>query len=484
MESIWKQAGGQRARDPLQHDIETEAAVIGAGLAGCLTAYFLQRRGVETVVLEADRIGSGQTGHTTAKITVQHGLRYETLIQKLGMERARQYAAANQQAIQYYREIIRTQDIACALTEMPAYLYTTSQPDLLKREEQAARRLGIDAVFTTETALPFPVAGALRMDHQAQFHPLQFLNAIAAKLEIYEQTRAHTVHGNQIQTDRGTVTAKHIVFATHFPFLTVRGLYPLRMYQERSYVLALEQAAQPDGMYLGIDPDGLSLRPYDRFLLLGGKSHRSGKNPCGGAYAMLRQQAVQNWPGCREVAHWSAQDCMPLDGVPYIGQLCATTPNWYVATGFQKWGMTSAMVAAMRLCDLICDTHLIDHDVFSPQRITISASAKNLGTNSLEAVKGIGMTCLSIPKQSLEQLPPGHGGIVRWQGKKVGVYKDKGGKIFPVHVRCPHLGCQLAWNPDELSWDCPCHGSRFDIHGKLLDNPAQEDLTIEQSSHH
>lgn len=479
MESIWYQTADLTPRDPLRQDLETEVAVIGAGLTGCLTAYFLQQQGIPVIILEADRIGSGQTGHTTAKITLQHGPCYHKLIQNFGLDRAKQYAVANQNAIVQYRELIHRRHIACAFTELPAYLYTAFQVDLLRREEAAAQQLGIHAEFTANPALPFPVAGALRFEAQAQFHPLQFLNAIAADLTIYEQTRALTVHKHKIETTRGTVTAKHIVFATHFPFLTVRGAYPLRMYQERSYLLALEQASLPDGMYLGIDPGGFTLRPYDRFVLFGGGSHRTGKNTAGGIYSILRQHASRYWPESREVAHWSAQDCMPLDGVPYIGQVASERPNWYVATGFQKWGMTSAMVAALRICDMICETHHTDYDLFSPQRTFVAASAKNLGTNSLEAIKGIGLTYFSMPKQSADQLPRGHGGIVTLHGKKVGVYKDADGKLFPVSVRCPHLGCQLEWNPDESSWDCPCHGSRFDIHGKLLDNPAQEDLTIE-----
>lgn len=478
MESIWHQTTTSSPHEPLSCDIRTEAAVIGGGLAGCLTAYILQERGIETVVLEADRIGGGQTGHTTAKITVQHGLRYAKLIKDFGMDKAKQYALANQQAITLYKELIQKKQIDCAFTELPSYLYTAFQTDVLRREEAAAKQLGIDAVFTTETTLPFPVVGALRMEHQAQFHPLQFLQAIAADLTIYEQTRAIKVQGHQIHTNHGVVTAKHIIFATHFPFVTVRGAYPIRLHQERSYVLALEHAVQPDGMYFGIDPGGVSLRPYGRFLLFGGGSHRTGKNSSGDIYSILRQQAARYWPESRETAHWSAQDCIPLDGVPYIGRLCPTAPNWYVATGFQKWGMTSAMVAAVRISDLICGTHTMAHEIFSPQRFPVLASAKQLGSNAAESVKGIGLRFFSMPKQDAEALPCGHGGIVTLNGKKIGVYKDETGALFPVSAHCPHLGCQLEWNPNELSWDCPCHGSRFDIHGKLLDNPAQEDISL------
>lgn len=477
MKSIWKQTTSPKPREALSRDITAEAAVIGGGMAGCLTALLLQQHGIETVVLEADRIGSGQTGGTTAKITAQHGLHCTKLIRDFGLEKARQYVRANQQAIGMYREIVRRHHIDCGFREAPAVLYSAFQIDQLREEETAARQLGIDTVFTTETELPFPVSGALRMERQAQFHPLQFLEAIADRLQIYEQTRAVRVQGNTIRTERGNVTAKHIIFASHFPVVTLQGAYPLRLHQERSYVLALEEAPPLRGMYFGIDPGGLSLRTHDRFLLLGGGGHRTGK-AAGDSYAILRQQAARFWPDSREAAHWSAQDCMPLDGVPYIGRLCLSAPNRYVATGFQKWGMTSSMVAAVRISDLICGTHTMAHDIFSPQRFPVSASANQLGSNALESAKGLGRTCFSRPKRSVAAVARGEGAIVMRKGKKIGVYRDEHGNIFPVSVRCPHLGCALAWNPAERSWDCPCHGSRFDIYGNLLDNPAQTDIAL------
>lgn len=478
MESIWRKTAEIPPYPPLPGDLSTEVAVIGGGLAGILTAHALQERGVKVIVLEASRIGSGQTGNTSAKVTAQHGLIYDKLIREFGMEKARQYADANRQAIEEYHRIIEKKGIDCEFMQVPAYLYTTAERDLpdLEREVTAAQTLGFEAVLTENTSLPFPVAGAVRFSGQAQFHPLKFLRAIAADLAVFEQTRVTSVEGHKVLTDRGTVTADHIVFATHFPFPNLPGLYFARMHQSRSYVLALKQAGDLDGVYLEVGEDGFSLRRSGEYLLLGGGDHRTGDNRTGGKYELLRRQAELWYPGSREAAHWSAQDCMPQDEVPYIGQFAPSAPYWYVATGFRKWGMTSSMVSALILSTLITGSESPIAEVFSPGRFTPAASLKAFLADSGQAVKGLSRQLFQPPRAELDALPKCHGGIVESGGQKVGVYKDEEGRIYLVSTRCPHLGCQLEWNPDEKSWDCPCHGSRFDYTGQLLDNPAQEHL--------
>lgn len=474
--SIWQQTTQLPQRQPLPGDLSTETAVIGAGLAGVLIAHRLKRRGISAVVLEAGRIGSGQTKNTTAKITSQHGMVYDALIQNFGAEKARQYAQANEWAIHEYARLIREENIDCDFQLVPACLYSETAGEALKKEAEAAASLGISAHFVTETELPFPVAGAVRFDGQAKFHPLKFLNAISSDLEIYEDTPVYHVEGNEIHTVRGTVRARQIVFATHFPFLNVPGWYFMRMHQERSYVLALESDWRPEGMYYGVDNDGLSFREAEGLLLLGGGDHRTGENSQGGRYQGLLDRARDLVPGCREAARWSAQDCVTLDGMPYIGQFSADTPHWYVATGFAKWGMSTSMAAAELIAGEIAGDAPAWAEVFSPGRFKLSASAKSLATDTAQAVKGLAREVFSLPRETLEALPKGHGGIVEADGRKVGVYREENGKCHMVQPRCPHLGCQLEWNPDEKSWDCPCHGSRFRYDGALIDNPAQEDL--------
>lgn len=474
MESIWTESCQFKERERLGGDGKAEIAVIGAGIAGLLTASALQRAGRQVVVLEANRIASGQTRNTTAKITSQHAMIYRRLIDTLGKSRAKQYAMANEAAIEEYRRLITAESIDCSFEERNAYVYGSDTAQL-QAEAEAAASLGLSASFVRETKLPFPVAGAVCFARQAQFHPLRFLEHIARPLTIYENTPVRSVKGGRIETERGILLAETIVFACHYPFINFPGMYFARMHQERSYVLALKHAAQVDGMWIGADQGAYSFRNYGDLLLLGGGGHRCGENRAGGKYALLRRKAKEWFPDSREVAHWSAQDCMTADGVPYIGRYAESCPNWYVATGFQKWGMTSAMVSAMLLRDLICGKENPYEEVFDPGRFD-AAALSGLAEEGGQAAKGLAKEFFQIPSQKAATIPNDHGGIVFLHGEKVGVYKDGEGRLYPVQSHCPHMGCQLEWNPDERSWDCPCHGSRFDRFGKLISGPAQEDL--------
>ncbi len=458
-ESLWKRTIEMPERESLKGDLQVKNLVIGAGMAGILTAYLLQREGCEVVVVEAKTIASGQTGNTTAKLTCQHGLIYDKLIHKVSMEKAKQYARANMDALRMFEQIIEEEGISCHLVHCPAYLYTTSEEGIaeLRREAEAAKSLGIEARFvkgSRVTGLPFEVKAAVRFANQAQFHPLEFLKPLAKKLTIYENTKVLEVKEHKVTTNRGVITADNIVFATHYPIMNVPGFYFLRQHQERSYVLALASAeveAWQNGMYYSIDENGLSLRSYEDMLLLGGGSHRTGKGvdmhaeTCknyGKGYGYLREVAKEYFPQMQEVAAWAAQDCMSHDDVPLIGRYSVFRPYWYVATGFHKWGMTSSMVAARVISHEICGGEGLYGRVFSPQRFYVQAAWKNLLTDIGESVKGL------------------------WKG----FFHEEG-------HRCPHMGCEMEWNEEEQSWDCPCHGSRFDKEGELLDNPAQIDLS-------
>lgn len=445
MQSLWRQQttlpasktkdAGSSPTKTIHHDI----IVIGAGMAGILTAYYLQEQGKDVLVLEADRIASGQTERTTAKITSQHGLKYSKLIKKIGTKKARIYAQANEAAIREYEQLIQKEHITCQFEHVPAYLYTLQDVSLLYEEAQAASSLGIDAYLTDETELPFPVAGALCFRNQAQFSPLEFIQHLAAQLNVMEHTQVLKIRDNQVLTKDRVMTANKIVVATHYPLRNVPGFYFLRQHQERSYVLALSECDRLHGMYYGIDKEGLSLRQAGDVLLLGGSSHRTGDKKAKGAYDNLLQAAKQYYSGSREVTRWAAQDCMTHDGIPFIGKYSIFMPNLYVVTGFQKWGMTSSMIAAMILRDELCGVKNAYGKLFSPQRIQVRAAFGSLLVDIGMSVKGLvkGLFC---------------------------------------KPRCPHMGCELVWNPDEKSWDCPCHGSRFEEDGTLLDNPAKRGI--------
>lgn len=441
--SIWHKSAALPRFSPLSGDRQVHAAIIGGGITGLLTAHLLREKGIHALVLEANRLCSGQTGRTTAKVTSQHDLIYADLIDCIGEDAAAQYARANEEAIAEYGRIIREGRINCGFTPCDAYLYSTAESAVLEKEAQAAKKLGIRAAFTRESELPFPVAGALRFSGQARMHPLRLLVAIVPGLDICEETRVLAVEDDRILTDTGTVQAEHIVFACHYPFVNVPGWYFARMHQERSYVLALENAWLPRHVHLGVDGDGLSFREAEGMLLLGGGSHRTGENRGGGKYDLLRNKARALFPGSREVACWSAQDCVTADRIPCIGQYARSRPRWYAATGFAKWGMTTAMAAARIISGLICGDVPEWAGVFSPQRPVIRP--ETIGPLMNET---------------------GHAlrGLIR---------------VTPA-PRCTHLGCELTWNPDEDSWDCPCHGSRFSADGMPLDGPAREKLACRE----
>lgn len=430
MESLWEQTWEQ-PDFPSQHgDMSTDVLIIGGGMAGILCAYQLHCAGVPYVLVEAESICSGITKNTTAKITSQHGLIYDKLISKFGVQRAKQYLAANQAAIQTYRQLCRNMD--CDFEEKAAYVYALDDRRKIERELNALEKLGFSAEFVDKLPLPFPVAGAVRFPNQAQFHPLKFISFLAKDLHIYEHTQVRELMGTTAVTNHGRICAKKIIVTTHFPFLNKHGSYFLKLYQHRSYVIALQGAAEVDGMYLDEAQMGMSFRNQKNLLLVGGGGHRTGKK--GGGWQELWDFARRYYPQAEEPYHWATQDCMSLDGVPYIGPYSASTADLYVATGFNKWGMTTSMVSAMILSDLVQEKKNPYEDVFSPSR---SILHPQLAVNGFEAAVSL---------------------------------------LTPTTKRCPHLGCALKWNAREHTWDCPCHGSRFTRDGKLIDNPATDNL--------
>lgn len=476
MESYWKQTCNLTERDSFSGKTDCDVAVIGAGMAGILIAYRLKKLGKSVVVLDASHTASGQTQNTTAKITSQHGLIYNKLIRHLGIEKARQYAKANQKAIEEYAGIINELNISCDFKHTSASLYAYEDVLSLAQENIAAEKLGIACEFSKDNELPFVTSGTLTFKNQAEFHPLKFLEGISKDLTIYNNSRVTKVENNTVYTDKGKINAESIVFACHYPFVNFPGFYFLRMYQERSYVLALENTTKINGMYLGIDGDKLSFRRYGDLMLLGGSSHHSGYNKEGGQYDYLSKTAKEFWKDSKEITRWSAQDCITLDHIPYIGRFSPSKPNWYVATGFNKWGMTSSMVSSMIISDLIYGKENDFAEVFDPYRLNLSMSVGTILENTFVSAVNLSKSFLTYPIKSENDVSEGNADIVHYHGKKTALYKESKDTIHAVSPRCPHLGCQLVWNPEEKTWDCPCHGSRFTKDGKCINEPAQSDL--------
>lgn len=416
----------------LEKDLKTDVLIIGGGMAGVLCAYRLQQAGVDYALIEADTVGCGVTRNTTAKLTSQHGLIYQRLLRQFGTEIARAYWVVHEDAILQLRALAK--QYPCDLETKDNYIYSIDSLDPLAKEAEALRQMQIPAEFVKTLPLPIDTVGAIRFSGQAQLHPLKLLYQLAKGLKIYHHTPARGFVGNTVLTDYGRITAKKIIVATHFPMNNKHGFYFLKMYQQRSYVLALENAPNIDGMYLDGGENGLSFRRYGELLLLGGGGHRTGKH--GGGWTVLEDFAKRHYPDAKTVCRWATQDCMTLDGVPYIGYYSKNTPDLLVATGFNKWGMSGSMVAAMLLSDLVQGRENPYAPVFSPSRTMLRPQ---LLCNALESAVNL---------------------------------------LTPTVPRCPHMGCALKWNKQERTWDCPCHGSRFDADGTLLDNPATDDLNL------
>ena len=431
-ESVWSKEVDLPQFSRLSEEKKTDVLIIGGGICGILCAVFLHYAGVDYVLVEGDRIASGITKNTTAKITSQHGLIYSKLISNYGREKALMYLSANQDAIKEYEWLC--QKIDCDFEKKNAYTYSVTDRKKLEEEVRAVNSLGFPATFEGEPCLPFETQGAVCFPNQAQFNPLKFIKEVAKELNIYENTFIRDITPNAAISDEGKITADKIIIATHFPFINKHGSYFLKLYQHRSYVSAFENAEMFDGMYVDENIKGLSFRNYNNLLLIGGGSHRTGKQ--GGAWKELNDFATKYYPDATLKYEWATQDCMSLDGIPYIGKYSKRTPGLYVATGFNKWGMTSSMVAAKILCDMVQDKKNDFAEVFSPHRNMLSSQ---LFINGWEASMNL---------------------------------------LTPTTKRCPHLGCALKWNKHEHTWDCPCHGSRFEQDGTLIDNPSTGNADI------
>lgn len=416
--------------DSLKNDINTDVLIIGGGITGILTALLLQQKGVDYILVEKDKICSGVTGNTTAKVTYQHSLNISEIIKSYGAQTAKQYLDAQKGAFLKLSEI--GEKIDCDWEIKDNYVYSLNNLKALEDELNALAKIGYSADLCTNLPLPFKTVGAVRFKNQAQFHPLKFLAHIAKDLNIYENTFVKELKGTTAITDNAKIKAKKIIVTTHFPFINKHGSYFLKLYQHRSYVSAFSGCKDLNGMFVDYDKKGLSFRNYGDLLLLGGFSERTGKQT--EAWQGLRDFAKKYYPNSKEQFFWAAQDCMSLDGMAYIGQYSLNTPNFFTATGFNKWGMTGAMLSAMILSDIVIDKPNTFAYTFTPSR---SILKPQLLINGLESAKNL---LTLTPK------------------------------------RCSHLGCALKWNKAEHTWDCSCHGSRFSKDGKVLDNPANSDL--------
>lgn len=429
MKSIWQSGAAFKKFPTLKDNIKTDVLIIGGGICGLLIAFELKKQNVDYMLVEQGSICSGVTSCTTAKITSQHGLIYNKIEKEFSREFAELYLSANQSAVSRYREL--AEKFKCDFEDKNNYVYSTNNYDKLEEELYTLDRIGFIADYVNTVPIPVHTVGAIRFEKQAQFNPLKLMSQLSRDLNIYENTKVYAIENNTALTDSGRITAENIVIATHFPFINTHGSYFMKMYQSRSFVIGLDNGTDVNGMYVDEADSGLSFRNYGDYLLLGGYGQRTNGACC---FDNLEKFAAIYYPDSEPEFKWATQDCMTLDGIPYIGKYSKLTHNLFVATGFNKWGMTSSMVASKLITDLILGRENEFEQIFSPSRTMLRPQ---LFVNTLESVKNL---C-----------------------------------TVSSH-RCTHLGCALKWNKDEHTWDCPCHGSRFNQDGSIIENPAIKEL--------
>lgn len=491
--SFWIGSTSDTNYPSVTSDASVDVAIVGGGIAGITAAYLLKQEGCSVAVVEADRIVRGVTGYTTAKISSSQGIIYTSLAKKFGEAGARTYGASNEAALAKIAGLVETLGIDCDFERQDNYVYTESdsEVDSIREEAELAARLGLPSEFVSESPLPFPIKGAVRFTNQAQFHPRKYLLALAERVEggggfIFENSKALDVEEGEpcrVITERGTITATDVIVATNMPFLD-RGLFFTKVHPMRSYAVAgyvSEGAAAPEGMHINVESPTRSirlLRDGDRTLLqLGGEGHKVGQEPdTEGCYQRLEADARARF-GLKSIDYrWSTQDCVSVDEVPYIGRYTRMSDHLFTATGFRKWGMTNGTLSAMLLTDRILGRDNEWADFYDSKRLDVAQSASEFVKENVNVAQHWVGDRISTPGDPLEQVPPGEGTVIRKEGRPVAVYKDADGTCRGLSAVCTHLACIVHWNTAEKSWDCPCHGSRFDLEGQVIQGPATKPL--------
>ncbi len=494
MDSYWIDSTKKSINlDSLKSDISADVCIIGAGIFGLTTAYYLSKSGFNVVVIDKYNIGEKASGHTTAKITSQHGLIYTYLINSFGVDFAKKYLQANQEAISNIKNIIDNEDIDCDFEYQNNFVYTNDQNELnnIKKEVDSVNLLGLDAKFVDNIDLPINILGAIEFPNQAQFHPRKYMLGLAESIlknngKIFNHTTAIKVEKNinsyTTFANDNKITSKYVVLACHYPFINIPGFYFTKMYQDTSYIIGVKTKNKLfDGMYINAESPTFSFRTAkynnEKILLFGGLGHKTGQGTTfDSSYGILEKEIKKIYPDSQVLYRWNTRDCITLDKVPYIGVFSNLMPNMYIGTGFNKWGMTSSNVAANIVCDGIKGKDNKYSSVFSSTRMSPIKNRWEMKNILKESSYSLLINKIKIAPDKLSNIKNNSGGIIEVDGYKVGIYKTLDGEIFAVKPICTHLGCLLAWNDLDKTWDCPCHGSRFDYTGKNIYDPAFKNL--------
>ncbi|WP_071396170.1 FAD-dependent oxidoreductase [Bacillus tuaregi] len=481
--------------EPLTKDISVDVVIVGGGITGITAGYLLKQEGLNVAILEAGKILNGTTGHTTAKVTAQHGLIYDELISHFGEEKAKLYYQSAESSLNFIQNLIKEKNIDCDFSQEDAYLYATTDEyaGKLNKEAEAYKKLGINGELHDTIPFDIPIKKALSMKEQAQFHPLKYLKQLALEFleaggHIFEQTTATDIEEENdipkvITRDGYMVSCKQVIIASHFPFFDKEGLYFTKMYPERSYVIAVKAGKEfPGGMYVSVDNPIRSLRytpvKGEPLILIGGENHQTGQGPDTLQHYQALEAFAEKTLGIKEYAYrWSTQDLITLDKLPFIGHITEQKPNILVATGYRKWGMTNGTTAAILLTDMILNRQNPYQDLFSPTRHKkADPSIKKFISINADVAGHLLKGKLQYLPTNPSDLVHDEGAPIMYNGERAGAYRDINGHLHIVDTTCTHLGCECEWNHGDRTWDCPCHGSRFSYDGEVVEGPANKPL--------
>ncbi|MDY0408256.1 FAD-dependent oxidoreductase [Virgibacillus soli] len=493
-ESYWLQSTKIPSFPKLDQTIkDIDVGIVGGGITGLTAAYLLAKENKKVALIDAGNFLGGTTGHTTAKVTAQHGVIYDELMQHFGKEKAALYFQAQVDAMEMIKNHCNTLDIFCDLTEQDAYIFATTDDGVhkLEKEAKAYEELGIDGELTNEMPLDISYKIALVMKNQLQYHPVKYLVGLLKECErygvqFYENTVAVDVEFNKnpaiITREGERIYCRNVIVASHFPFYDGQGFYPTRMYAERSYVLGVKtNMPYPGGMYINAESPSRSVRSVsykgeDIWLIIG-ENHKTGQGKDTLAYyEALEQFAEKNFGIKQFLYRWSTQDLITLDKLPYVGNITKAQNNVFVATGYRKWGMTNGTIAAKILTDQILDQENPYSELFTPSRFQADPALKEFTKVNADVAKHLIKGKLEYTKAKLDELQQDEATITRINGKRAGAYRDQEGQVYIVNTTCTHLGCEVEWNEGERTWDCPCHGSRFSYTGEVVEGPAKRPL--------
>ena len=496
--SYWVKSTSQTNYQSLNKNINTDVLIIGGGITGIATSYMLsQNSSLDIIIVEASKMAMGVSANTTAKITSQHGLFYDYLVNSFNKDIAKKYLHSNEDAIKDISNIIKKENIDCDFCTQDSYVYTCNKQNVTNiiDEVSAVNSLGFNASFEKNSPLPFSIEGAIKFPNQAQFHPRKYLLSLLPILEknnvkIFENSIVNNIrHVNnkyEIFVNNYKITAKYLVMASHYPIKNFPGMYFIKMYQVSSYALGVDIGDDVfDGMYISCDEPITSFRNtiYEngkKLLIVGGSSNKTGDTSVNidEAYNNLENYIKKFYPKAKVKYKWMTEDCISLDKLPYIGEFSKFLPNMYVATGYKKCGMTTSHVAAKIITDKILKKENPYENIYTATRLKPIKNGKEFSNMLKQSTYSLVINKFTSPIKSYKELQNDDGGVVDYNGKKLGIYKDKTGKMFAVIPYCKHLGCELSWNNLEKTWDCPCHGSRYDYLGKIITEPTTKNLEI------